>query len=173
MDGSDPDQSDVARLDRLAEGAADAARRGSSVDRWLVMAAGALCAGGVILVLIGWHGASRTPNVYEQVPYLISGGELGSTLALLGALLYFGRWLATMVREQRAQGAAIVAVLERIERRLAEDAPSRPALVTTARGTLVHRADCAVVAGKRSVRPVGARTDLAPCRLCLPDGLTV
>jgi multisubunit Na+/H+ antiporter MnhG subunit len=165
-----PDQaSDQHRVERLAAGARDAAERRGRVDRWLVMAAGALCAGGVLLVVIGWHGASRTPNVYEQVPYLISGGELGSTLALLGALLYFGRWLAALVREQRIQGAAIVAAIDRLDARLA--GPVRPALVTTARGGLVHRADCTVVAGKTGLRPVVDPAGRAACQVCRPEGV--
>jgi hypothetical protein len=164
MDEPDADADD-ARLERLAAGVREAAARRAQVDRWLVMAAGALCVGGVLLVLIGWHGASRTPNTYEQIPYLISGGELGSTLALLGALLYFGRWLAALVREQRTQGAAIVAAIERLESRLSAPAPM--ALVRTARGDRVHRADCPLVAGKPGLRPavLGAG---ASCPVCQP-----
>jgi multisubunit Na+/H+ antiporter MnhG subunit len=163
----EPEQrSDAERLERLTSGVQDAAERRARADRWLVMAAGALCAGGVLLVLIGWHGASRTPNVYEQLPYLISGGELGSTLALLGALLYFGRWLAALVREQRTQGAAIVAAIERLEARLAPPAPV--ALVRTARGDLVHRADCPLVAGKAGLRSA-AKGSGPSCRVCRPD----
>ena len=44
----------------------------------------------------------------------------------------------------------------------------RPVLVATAKGTMVHRPDCAVVAGKRGLRRVTARDGLEPCKLCNP-----
>ena len=45
-----------------------------------------------------------------------------------------------------------------------------PALVATARGTMAHRRDCVVVAGKADLRPVGPGDGLAPCKLCDPYG---
>jgi multisubunit Na+/H+ antiporter MnhG subunit len=177
LDDPDGMPSDGARRQRLAGGLdrVDAARRRWSMERLLVVLAGALAGLGVFLVLFGWHGASRTPNVYEQIPYLISGGELGQTLALLGAFLYFARWLAALVKEQRAQGAAIVAAIAHLEASLGGTTtpppPAAPALVATARGTLAHRSDCSVVAGKQGLRPVAAGSGLAPCRICLPDGM--
>ena len=150
-------------------------RAGARTDRLLVMAAGALVVLGVFLLLFGWHGASRTPNVYEQVPYLISGGQLGQTLALLGAFLYFGRWLAALLREQRAQGRAVVDAIERLEQALVTrpwsgpEAASPPGMVATPRGSLAHRPDCSVVAGKSDLRRVTDADGLAHCRLCLPE----
>jgi multisubunit Na+/H+ antiporter MnhG subunit len=172
----DPDQTaEAVRRRRLTEGLrrVQVGRGRRSVDRWLVMASGALVAMGVLLILFGWHGASRTPNVYEQVPYLISGGQLGQTLALLGALLYFGRWLAALLQEQRAQGAAIVAAITRLEASLtpAPSAPvaAEPTLVATARGTLAHRPDCSVVAGRAGLRAVPSGSAMAHCKVCLPE----
>jgi hypothetical protein len=171
----DPDP-EAARLTRLADGLrrVRADRAEVTTDRLLVMAAGGLVVVGVFLVLFGWHGASRTPNVYEQVPYLISGGLLGETLALLGAFLYFGRWLAALFREQRAQGRAVVDAIDRLQQALVSgswseaDPGSAPVLVATARGSLAHRPDCSVVAGKSGLRPITDADQLAHCRLCLP-----
>jgi multisubunit Na+/H+ antiporter MnhG subunit len=183
----DPDDSAAAataeedRLDRLSDGLqrAEADRAQWARQRILAILAGVFVPAGVILVLIGWHGASRTPNVHEQIPYLISGGELGQTLALLGALLYFAHWLTTLVREQRAQGAAIVAAITHLETVLVDAlraapggtaAAPAPALVATARGGLAHDPSCSAVAGRTGLRAVSPADGLPRCRLCLPDG---
>ena len=54
-------------------------------ERTLMVLGGVLAPLGLLLVLLGWIGASRTPFVFEQVPYLISGGLLGLGLVFLGA----------------------------------------------------------------------------------------
>lgn len=161
------------RSERLERGLRRARSRGWVEGRWLAVLAGALVPTGILLVLIGWRGASRTPNLYDQIPYLISGAELGQTLAIVGALCYFAHWLTALLREQRAQGRAIVAAIERLEAVLAESqgAPvAAPALVATARGSLAHRPDCSAVAGRTGLRAVPAAAALARCQLCLPDG---
>ena len=142
------------------------------------MLAGALVPVGMLLVLVGWHGASRTPNVYEQIPYLISGGELGQTLAMVGGLLYFAYWLTALVREQRAQGAAIVDAITHLESVIVDAlregrgtaVPAAPPLVATARGNLAHDPGCSVVAGRTGLRAVTPAEGLPRCRICLPDG---
>jgi hypothetical protein len=46
---------------------------------------------------------------------------------------------------------------------------SAAAFVATARGSMWHRPDCAVVAGREDLRPVGPDGDgLRPCALCDP-----
>jgi multisubunit Na+/H+ antiporter MnhG subunit len=161
------------RAERLERGL-QRARRTAWVDgRWLAVLAGALVPLGILLVLIGWRGASRTPNLYDQIPYLISGAELGQTLAIVGALCYFAHWLTALLREQRAQGRAIVDAIERLEAALVASqgtAPTAPALVATARGSLAHRPDCSAVVGRSGLRSVSAAAGLARCQLCLPEG---
>lgn len=167
------------RRDRLVEGLhqVEAERRRGSAERTLVLLAGALVPTGVLLVLVGWHGASRTPNVYEQIPYLISGAELGQTLAVVGALLYFAHWVAALVREQRAQGAAITSAIAHLEGAIVDALSAGTAAggrapevtrVATARGRLAHRPDCAAVAGRTGLRPVTPADALPDCQLCLP-----
>ena len=163
------------RAERLERGLRRARRTAWVDGRWLAVLAGALVPLGILLVLIGWRGASRTPNLYDQIPYLISGAELGQTLAIVGALCYFAHWLTALLREQRAQGRAIVDAIERLEAALlasqgtASSAPG-PALVATARGSLAHRPDCSAVVGKAGLRRVTEADGLARCRLCLPEG---
>ena len=177
-----PDPAGDPRLERLVEGLhqVQAERSRWSVERVLVLLAGALVPIGIGLVLVGWHGASRTPNVYEQIPYVISGAELGQTLAVVGALLYFAHWIAALVREQRRQGNAVVAAIAHLEGSLVEAlsgdggvsaGSGAGRLVATARGGLAHRPDCSAVAGRTGLRELDAGAEgLAPCRLCLPDG---
>jgi hypothetical protein len=44
-------------------------------------------------------------------------------------------------------------------------------LVATARGSMLHRPDCAVVHGREDLRDVdGTGADLQPCQLCDPLG---
>jgi hypothetical protein len=47
-----------------------------------------------------------------------------------------------------------------------------PSLVTTKTGSLVHRPDCAIVAGRDDLKPVtGAQAaGMKPCRMCDPLG---
>ena len=153
-----------------------------SLDRWLLIVGGVLVPLGICLVLLGWIGASRTPLVFEQTPYLISGGLLGTCLVFGGGFIYFSYWQTVRVRDARAQHAEVVGVLNRIEELLASAEPrssSSPAadgslpvpgrLVATARGTMLHRADCPVVAWRDNLRTVRAdEPGLKPCEICHP-----
>ena len=168
----------------LAEGVRDL-RVADGSGRRLMVLGGVLVPVGLLVILLGWYGASRTSNVYEQVPYLISGGLLGLALVFLGAFLYFGHWLTRLVHEQRSRSAAVVDAVDRLAEvvgrlTLAPSADGRsgahraplpePALVATGSGTLAHRPECRAVSGKPGVRPVSPADGLAPCRLCDPYG---
>jgi len=83
------------------------ARRRSQViptERWLFALGGGLVLAGIVLVIIGWVGTSRTVLVAGQIPYVVSGGLLGLGLIFLGGFLYFGYWLALLLRDGREQG---------------------------------------------------------------------
>lgn len=84
-------------------------------ERILLVLGGILAPLGVVGVIVGWYGASHTPYLFEQVPYLISGGLLGLALVFLGSFLYFSHWLTELVKEHRTQSAAILAALERLQ----------------------------------------------------------
>lgn len=169
------------RQERLAEQVSGLrGRRGLSSDRWMLVVGGLLLPLGIVLVLLGWWGASHTVFVFEQVPYLLSGGVLGLALVISGGFVYFAYWLTLMVRESRLGRSELAAALNRVERLLEESAAPRTTrtagtpsgrLVATRTGTMVHRPDCVAVDGKGDLREVTAETPgLTPCKLCDPLG---
>ena len=111
-----------ARERRLVDVLGRARRRSGAVtgEQWLFVAGGALVLAGIVLVIIGWVGTSRTVLVAGQIPYVVSGGLLGLGLIFLGAFLYFGYWLALLVREGRTrreeEGADLARVAMSLER---------------------------------------------------------
>jgi hypothetical protein len=156
-------------------------------ERILLLLAGTVAPLGLVIVLLGWWGAAHTPFVFEQVPYLISGGLLGLGLLFLGSFFYFAHWLTQLVKEHRVQSLAVVEAIQRLQDQLAETTMAAPTgrasapqvssaeqLVATERGTMAHRPACVVVAGKGDLRAVTAADGLAPCKMCEPyaaDGL--
>ena len=56
-------------------------RRWRAVVAWILMAAGGLA------ILVGWYQVRDLPEVFLQMPYLISGGVGGAVLVGLGAAL--------------------------------------------------------------------------------------
>lgn len=178
-----------ARDARFAEGVRTLRVGGATLrleERILMVAGGIIAPLGVIVVLLGWWGAAHTPYVFEQVPYLISGGLLGLGMVFLGAFFYFTHWITQLVKEQRAQSAAVLEALQtltdevttagRSPRQLTGAVPSNGAapaaatrpLVATERGTMAHRPDCVVVAGKGALRTVTTADGLTACKLCEP-----
>ncbi len=117
---------------------------------------------GLVLIGLGWLGASRTPLVQEQLSYLISGGLFGLALVVVGGFCYFAHWQSELVREVRTQTAEVTALL----RAGAAPSPLAGLLVATASGTLAHRPGCPVVRGRTDLEPAGS--DLAPCSMCEP-----
>lgn len=95
----------AARERRLATVLGRASRQAGRVsgEQWLFVAGGALALAGIVLVIIGWVGTSHTVLVAGQIPYVVSGGLLGLGLIFLGGFLYFGYWLALLVRDGRAR----------------------------------------------------------------------
>lgn len=178
------------RLQRLAEGVRSM-RTGGRLnlgERTLMVIGGILAPLGLVLVLVGWNGAARTPNLFEQIPYAISGGLFGLGLVFLGSFCYFAHWMTELVKENRAQSAAVVEAIGRLEEAMrsavgggaaASAVGSRAAavngraLVATERGSMAHRPECVVVAGKTDLRAVSATDGLAPCKLCEPYGAAV
>lgn len=164
-------------------------------DRALLLIGGLLLPLGVLVVVLGWLGASHNVLVFEQVPYVISGGLLGLALTVVGGFVYFNYWQAVGVRESRSQHRELLAALDRIESLMASGqgalvpststptrtppgaaaggAPSGGAstLVATTSGSMMHRPDCPVVAGRDNLRAVPpGQEGLEPCRICDPLG---
>lgn len=173
----------AARSQRLRTRAAGLRTRAGSADpgRRMLLVGGILLPLGVLLVLIGWLGTARTPLVFEQVPYVVSGGLLGLALVVIGGFLYFSYWQTLVIRALRDNQSELNASLLRIEGLLAAapaaGAVSSPApgsstpdeLVATATGSMLHRPDCSVVVGRDRLRPVTAGAPgMTPCSLCQP-----
>ncbi len=77
------------RLQRLAA-VVDRARPGRSsrnVRKWLEWIGMALIVFGFVCILLGWYGAANSPYLYEEIPYVISGGLLGVALVIGGGVL--------------------------------------------------------------------------------------
>jgi hypothetical protein len=136
-------------------------------ERILLVVAGVVAPLGLVLVLLGYLGASRTPYLFEQVSYLISGGLFGLALVFLGSFFYFAHWITQLVKEHRVQSTAVLEALQRLQEEVARQGPAPPAspsanghrLVATARGTMAHRADC----------PADPATASPPASSAMPD----
>ena len=154
-----------------------------SVEQVLAVVSAVLLPLGILMILLGWYGAAHTPYLFEQLPYLISGGILGLGLAVVGGLIYFGSWIARSAAEQRVKSEETAELLREIRDEMrasrGSEAPSprrrgastngAEPFVATARGGMLHRPDCAVVAGREDLRAIGASGDgLTPCSLCSP-----
>jgi len=183
--GAGPDVVDpMVRQERLAGRVSKLRTRAGSrnYDRWLLVIGGALMPLGFVLILIGWAGAAHTPLLFEQIPYMISGGLLGLALVFSGGLVYFAYWLTLLVRESRTAREDLQASLSRLETLLAGGAmiggsfaPAEEAVnghssfVATATGTMIHRPDCVAVANRQGLRAVSPDTPgYTACGLCEP-----
>ena len=178
---------------RLAEGVRSLRTGGGTLnlsEHTLMVLGGIIAPLGLVIVLVGWYGAAHSPFLFQQVPYLISGLGLGLGLVFLGSFFYFAHWITELVKEGRAQSAAMIEAISRLEETVkqqagadrlagagtgADVAPALSAngasatdLVATGKGTMAHRPDCVVVAGKPGLRRVTADEALESCKLCDP-----
>jgi hypothetical protein len=166
------------RIERLAEQVRQLRTRASTgnLDRWLLIGGGVLMPLGIVFILLGWAGASRTPLPFEQNDYMISGGMLGLGLVIAGGFTYFAYWQTVRIRESRTQASELTAAIGRLESLLSggaavgsASAASVKTFVATASGSIFHRADCAAVTGREDLTSVDFRnTKLRPCRICTP-----
>ena len=100
-------------------------RRGrpSEPGRVLYLAGGVLFSLGLSLVVLGYIGVSQTIYVFEQLPYLVSGGILGGCLVVAGCFSFFAFWLTRIHSElqtSRATNQLTVDSLQNLERLLAQ-----------------------------------------------------
>lgn len=172
----------AARQERLAGRVARLRSRGGggNLDRWLLLVGGVLMPLGFLLVVLGWIGASGTPLLFEQIPYMISGGLLGLGLVFAGGFVYFAYWQTLLVRESRTAREDLQGALARLEVLLAagltggaSSAPTAPngqaGLVATATGSMVHRPNCAAVVGRPNLRAAAPdEPGLTACGMCQP-----
>ncbi|MFJ5999988.1 hypothetical protein [Streptomyces sp. NPDC092370] len=137
---------------------------------WAALAAGA------VLCVVGWYGVSGERYAERQLPYLASCTIPGAALLVAGAvLLAHGRGAIAAARVEELYGLLVAAGPdEREETGRAVLAPLAVSgdLLMTPGGTLWHRADCPLVAGKAEAVPVDstrvASGELGPCPICEP-----
>ena len=126
------DGSPDASPDRLEEFQAELARlrvktRSRDDEQRLLFAGIVLMPLGLVVVLIGYLGASGTTDFTAQIPYLLSGGVLGLGLTIVGAALFLryslGRylrfWLLRLIFEEHTTADRQVDALERLGQQIA------------------------------------------------------
>lgn len=132
---------------------------------------------GLVVIILGWYGAANTPYQYDQLSYLVSGGLLGLGLTFCGGFLYFGAWLARIAADNRETAkrlADTLLVLADVTSRAAaaansDDLDVAGLPVTAGGGTTMHRRDCALIAHRDDLHPVGEdNAHLTACRVCRP-----
>ena len=181
--------SEASRYQRLADGVRSLRAGGGTLnlsERTLMIVGGVVAPLGLVIVVIGWYGAAHSPFLFQQVPYLISGLGIGLGLVFMGSFFYFAHWVTELVKEGRSQSAAMIEAIARLEETVRQQAGAERLaaasdgaltatgvavngeLVATGKGTMAHRPDCVVVAGKSGLRAVSADDGLASCKLCDP-----
>ncbi|MET9765024.1 hypothetical protein ABZ016_39145 [Streptomyces sp. NPDC006372] len=137
---------------------------------WAAVAAGA------VLCVVGWYGVSGERFAERQLPYLASCTIPGAALIVSGAvLLAHGRGSIAAARVEELYGLLVTAGPAEGDGTghagLAPLAVSGELLMVPG-GTLWHRADCPLVAGKAEAVPVDsglvASGELGPCPICEP-----
>ena len=131
---------------------------------------------GLVVIVLGWYGVANTPFGYDQQSYMISGGFGGLALTFVGGFLYFGSWLARIAEDNRessrrlADTLLVLADVTSARPRSTTRASTSPRCpVTAGDGTTMHRRDCALIAHREDLRPVGEhQQDLVACRVCRP-----
>jgi hypothetical protein len=101
------------------------------LERRLYWAGILLPVAGLIVIWLGWWGASGTKFVYQEIPYLISGGIVGVALVFIGAAL-FARysvarllrfWLARVIADHQTQTDRVVEALAALTEAVQGQAP--------------------------------------------------
>lgn len=152
----------------------------ASMDRVLTVAGSVVLPLGLVAIFLGWYGAARTPLLFEQIPYLISGGLLGVGLMLGGGMLFFGSWLARMADQDRRANQELIVALDEVRAAVLAtsagpvasadgSAAGGASLVATPTGTMVHRPTCSVVAHREDQVAVTPGADMKPCKICEPE----
>jgi hypothetical protein len=89
-------------------------------ERRLLAAGVVITLAGFAVIGLGWWGASGTKYVYQEIPYVVSGGIFGTALVIVGAAL-FARysaarllrfWLARLVADQQTQTDRVVDAID-------------------------------------------------------------
>lgn len=106
-----------ASLDETSPSASDSSTSSTTSGRFspLQVAAFALASAGLVALAVGWFGVSDKVEVWEQIPYLLSGGLGGAVLVGLGLTAYVAHEHA----EDRRASSDLHARIEHLEGELA------------------------------------------------------
>ncbi|MFI6422699.1 hypothetical protein ACIBG6_35560 [Streptomyces sp. NPDC050842] len=126
-------------------------------SRILLWGGVAAAAGGAVLCVLGWYGISGERFAERQLPYLASCTVPGAALIVAGAVLIAATLLLPVSAPEPAPPEP-------------EETPppsSDGPCLRVPGGTLAHRPDCPLVAGKAEATLVGD-APLDPCPVCEP-----
>ena len=113
-------QAVASRIAALARAVERDRRRGRVDVRQIMLVAGATLMGlGFVAIVLGWYGAAHSAYLFQEVPYLISGGLLGVALVAGGGFLFFAAWLVRLIDDNRRAAARVAQTLDRVDRALA------------------------------------------------------
>ena len=62
--------------------------RPNDASAWSTRPGIPIAVAGFVVIGLGWWGASGTKYVYQEIPYVISGGIFGAALVMVGAALF-------------------------------------------------------------------------------------
>ncbi|MBX9426063.1 hypothetical protein [Streptomyces lateritius] len=120
----------------------------------------AAAAGGAVLCVLGWYGISGERFAERQLPYLASCTVPGAALIVAGTVLVTAAY-ALPVRPAEPPAPAAEGT-----------SPGPPSSegppLRVPGGTLAHRPDCPLVAGRATAEEAGDDPSLRPCPVCEP-----
>ncbi|MGW2017543.1 hypothetical protein [Streptomyces sp. NPDC001927] len=126
----------------------------------------AAVAGGAVLCVLGWYGISGERFAERQLPYLASCTVPGAALIVAGAVWVAGALLgAGSAGGDRAPTPSALPGGAEAETDPPPSSTAPPVRVPG--GTLAHRPDCPLVAGRADAEPAG-EAELDPCPVCEP-----
>ena len=136
----------------------------------------ALAAIGILAIAVGWNGAAGQFSVTAQLPYILSGGLIGTAFVMLGAAML----VVQGAREDRALLEAKLdllaeAFLEGQGRAAKADAPRDLSGLVVAGSASYHVPGCRLVDGREETGyltpPEARERELKACRVCQPDAV--
>jgi hypothetical protein len=145
--------------------------------RPLLWVAFAALAAGAVLCVVGWYGMSGERFAERQLPYLASCTVPGAALIIAGTVLYtHGRSTLATARVEELYELLVTAGTPPAAAGDPAPVATSGDMLTIPGGTLWHRADCPLVAGKPEAAPADAHIiatgDLSPCPICEPQAAT-
>jgi hypothetical protein len=94
-------------------------RRQWDVRQIMLVVGSTLMGLGIVAIVLGWYGAAHSSFLFQEIPYLISGGLLGVALVAGGGFLFFGAWLIRLIEEYRRSATHMARTLDNLDRTLA------------------------------------------------------